>query len=89
MRGPELRGMRIEAGLKAKELADELGIGYATLSRYENGHKDVPNLVQLAARYICEPRMEPSLSAGEKLVVALKEAIREPQEQMGQAPEVA
>lgn len=75
MLGTELRDMRVMAGIKAKDLAMELGIADATLSRYENGHKDIPKLVQLATRYVCEKATDPLLTPGERIIEALKEAI--------------
>lgn len=77
MDGETLRNMRVEAGIKAKELASAMGIADATLSRYENGHKEVPKLVQLAARYLCEKNTTgpsaPTLS--DLAITAIKEAI--------------
>lgn len=86
MQGEDLRHMRITAGIKAKDLAHELGIADATLSRYENGHKDIPKLVQLATRYVCEKATDPVPTPGEKIIEAMLEAIEYGQVQkMGHA----
>lgn len=90
MQGEQLRHMRTSAGLKAKDLADALGIADATLSRYENDHKNIPKLVQLAARYVCENAAPRAPTPGEKIIEALKEAIDYgTQQKVGHSPEVA
>lgn len=75
MEGADLRQMRVSAGFKSKDLANQLGIAGATLSRYENGHKEIPKLVQYATRYLCEKATDPVASPGDKIITALVEAI--------------
>ena len=74
MIAPELRALRVSAGLKGYELAAKLGMAGATLSRYERGHAVIPKVVEIAAKYICEQQVNPSTPA-ERLASALREVI--------------
>lgn len=74
MRGPELKGLRQQAGYKAFEFAHALGITPATLSRYERDRAEIPRAIKLAAKYLTEPLVAPR-PATERLVEALKEVV--------------
>jgi transcriptional regulator with XRE-family HTH domain len=54
--GSAFRDLRRGSKLSGRELASLLGVSAETISRYENNHKPIPKTVQLAARYLCEPR---------------------------------
>ena len=72
MEGADLRALRRTAGIKAREMATRLDISPSTLSRYENGRSPVPRIVELSARYLCEPNLAPP-SAEQRLIAAIKE----------------
>lgn len=73
MTGDELVQLRMSRGLKAKEMADLLGVSDATMSRYERGHRPIPKAVGYAAKYLCGDHV----SVGERLVQVLREALHE------------
>jgi transcriptional regulator with XRE-family HTH domain len=70
MTGTELADLRKRAGFKAYEFAGMLGVGVATLSRYERDHKRIPKTVEYAARWLVAED-----SPGQRLVNALREAL--------------
>ena len=75
MGGSELRSLRKEAGYTALRLATELEMSAATFSKYEHDHVPIPKKVELAVRYLCEPRLLDGKEASveQRLVAAIKE----------------
>lgn len=70
MTGNELAALRRKRGWKAYEFAAMLGVGVATLSRYERGHKPIPKVVAYAARWLAQED-----TPGQRLVSALRDAL--------------
>lgn len=74
MTGQELRDLRKSAGFTAGALASILGYRQQRWSAFENDRAPIPQVVEYAARWICENELvnnNRSLSAAERAVNVL------------------
>jgi len=75
MTGAELRALRREAGFKSYELAKQMGVAPATMSRYEHSQRPISPMVEAAARWVC--RRVAAEGPGQRLVTAIQEALEQ------------
>jgi transcriptional regulator with XRE-family HTH domain len=52
MKAPELRQLRLGAGLTQKEMARRLGLSISALSRLENGKRKISHPMAIAVRCV-------------------------------------
>ena len=69
MTGPEIREARKAAGVKQKDLADQLGIRGEHLSRVENGAREVTPMMSIAVCATLQCASLRGLTADERRVV--------------------